>query len=214
MKSIEYDETCISLSISSIPAQALPYQRPPRACPQALPAPDTLRAVRLLPDRYIHFTHFLTLPAFCTLPLPHLITIQRNRVKQTVNCSKRADIFTERTVYPQGYDNHCCQKKYLPREQFTHCHAKCLIEKDKGDSRPQRSGRTDIFTEPGAPLPYNIRNKKRQQNNKYCQNYIFHPHKHLMSRKILTFPGKRYLIQEILHEPEGAKPPADKPPEQ
>lgn len=67
----------------------------------AVPAADTFQAVGLLPHLDIHLARLVALAALDTVVFFYPVTVQRNRVKETVDRSEGAEILAEGAVYPQ-----------------------------------------------------------------------------------------------------------------
>lgn len=66
----------------------------------AVPAADTFQAVGLLPHLDIHPARLVALAALDTVVFFYPVSVQRDRVKETVDRSEGAEILAERTVHP------------------------------------------------------------------------------------------------------------------
>lgn len=62
---------------------------------------DTFRAVGLLPHLDIHLACLPALPALDTVVFFYLVSVQRDRVKKTVDRAEGTEILAEGAVHPQ-----------------------------------------------------------------------------------------------------------------
>ena len=66
----------------------------------AVSAANTFQAVRLLPYLDIHLAGLLAFSTFGTCALIDLISVQRHRIKETVDSAQRSQILAEGPVNP------------------------------------------------------------------------------------------------------------------
>lgn len=71
---------------------------------QTFSAADAFSAVGRLINRNIEFAGFLAFAAAGAGRSVHLVTVQRNGVKQAVNCAQRTKVVAEGPVYQDGQD--------------------------------------------------------------------------------------------------------------
>ena len=84
------------------------------------------------------------------------------------------------------------------------------VRGDERDARKERAARADVLAVPGAALADHVEHCQRQDYHKAHQHDIAQILEHPVAGQTLELFREGYLVQQVLHKPEGAEPAADK----
>ena len=184
-----------------------------RADGLALPAAHAFGVVLLRAGVHLHRAGARAVAAGDAAALGDFVAVNCHAVKERVNRAQGADVFAKRAVNQHGEEHRHRQNQELPLEQRAHRPLQRLVGQHQRNARLQGARRANPLAECRRAVPHCVRHKERQENDKHQQDDIFQEAQGLVQAKGLDFLGKGYLVQQLLHQPEGAEKAADEAPE-
>ena len=179
----------------------------------AFPAADALRgAGNLLEGQGHRAGLFAGLAGGAPLLFP-VNLYQAEPVEPAVDGPQRAQVLAERTVGLDRQQDDSQQNPQLPQEQPARLAAQGAVGAEQGDGSQQGSGGTQKFAKRrdlGKSAPQKHGAGKHQQN----QHRVLSIFQDVVVGQALSFFEDGDFVQEVLYQPEGAQPAADKAPQQ
>lgn len=129
--------------------------------------------------------------------------IERKLIEKNVNCTKRTQVFAERSPDDHAQQNNGKKHGKLPCEQSSEKRADSFIPKSQQNSG-NGPGRTDVLAEKRRE------GIKHGQHNHQDQNRVLEKAQKLISLETTYFLGKRYFVNQFLQQSHRTKEPTNR----